>query len=157
MTLDIPRPALVLLVGPSGAGKSTFAKANFRPTEIVSSDDLRERVADDSNDQNASADAFRILALLLNGRLKRRLTAVVDATNLRSGNRRRLRSLATRYGIPVVAVVFDLPEQAYRDNNARRPHRRVEEDVMDNQFDLMRQSLIDIPTEGYASVLFVGR
>jgi predicted kinase len=93
---EFPEPSLVLLIGPSGAGKSTFAAATFRPTQVISSDELRERLSDDAADQDASAEAFRILALLVNGRLKRRLTAVVDATNLRAGNRRRLRSFASR-------------------------------------------------------------
>src|SRR6185312_7187310 len=82
--LNLPNPALVLLVGPSGAGKTTFARDHFARYQVVSSDELRAWVSDDPNDQAASADAFRILALLVNGRLKRRLTAVVDATNLRA-------------------------------------------------------------------------
>lgn len=156
VTLDIPKPALVLLVGPSGAGKSTFARQHFEPNQIISSDELRARVADDSNDQGASADAFRILALLLNGRLRRRLTAVVDATNLRAVNRRRLRSVAARYGLPVVAVLFDLPEAEYIANNARRAGRQVDDDVLDMQMVLMRQALLDVPGEGYAAIHRVG-
>jgi len=157
MALTFPDPALVLLIGPSGAGKSTFARANFRATQIVSSDALRALVSDDPDDQNASADAFRILALLLNARLKRRLTAVVDATNLRAGNRRRLRSLAARYGVPVVAVVFDLPERAFFDNNAQRPDRRVGDGVIARHVELMRVAVEDVANEGYAAVFFVRR
>lgn len=152
MTLTIPEPSLVLLVGPSGAGKSTFARAHFRPTEIVSSDDFRAWVADNRDDQDASADAFRILALVLNGRLRRRLTAVVDATNLRARNRRPLASVAQRYSVPVVAVVFDFVDEAYFANNARRPDRRVQEDVVVDQIDLLRQAIVDLPREGYAAV-----
>ena len=62
--LNLPEPALVLLVGPSGAGKSTFARQHFQPNQVISSDDLRARIADDPNDQDASAEAFRILALM---------------------------------------------------------------------------------------------
>lgn len=157
MALSIPNPALVLLVGPSGAGKSTFARAHFRPTEIISSDELRERVSDDANDQVASADAFRVLALLVNARLKRRLNAVIDATNLRARNRKRLAALAVRYGVPVVAIAFDLPEQDYFNNNVRRPDRRVEPHVITDQIELMRQALLDLHGEGYAAIHFVGR
>jgi predicted kinase len=155
--LNLPEPVLVLLVGPSGAGKSTFAREHFAPIQVVSSDELRERVSDDPNDQDASAEAFRIMALLLNGRLRRRLTAVVDATNLRPVNRRRLRSLAARYGVPVVAIVFDLAEQAFYDNNARRPDRVVSGEVIAHQVELMRAAVADIPAEGYAQVVVVGR
>jgi predicted kinase len=155
--LNLPNPALALLVGPSGAGKSTFARDHFEAYQVISSDELRARLADDANDQDASAEAFRILALLLNGRLRRRLTAVVDATNLRATNRRRLRSLAARYGVPVVAIVFDLPEQAFHDNNARRPDRRVSDEVVADQIELMREAIAAIPGEGYAQVVVVGR
>ena len=155
--LNLPEPVLVLLVGPSGAGKSTFAREHFTPNQMISSDELRERVSDDPNDQDASAEAFRILALLLNGRLRRRLTAVVDATNLRAMNRRRLRALAARYGVPVVAILFDLPEQAFYDNNVRRPDRVVSNDVIANQIKLMREAVADIPAEGYARIVVVGR
>ncbi len=152
VTLVIPEPSLVLLVGPSGAGKSTFARAHFRPTEIISSDDLRAWVADNPDDQDASPDAFRILALLLNGRLRRRLTAVVDATNLRARNRRRLAAIAVRHGLPVVAIVFDFADEAYFANNARRPDRRVQESVVVDQIALLRQATVDLPAEGYAAV-----
>ena len=155
--LNLPEPALVLLIGPSGAGKSTFAREHFGPNQVVSSDALRGWVADDPNDQDASAEAFRILALVLNGRLRRRLTAVVDATNLRRVNRQRLRALAARYGVPVVAIVFDLPDAAFYDNNAQRPDRRVADDVVANQIELMRQAVAEVPGEGYARVVVIGR
>jgi len=154
--LDLPAPSLVLLIGPSGAGKTTFAAEHFEPNQVVSSDELRGRLADDQNDQDASAEAFRILALVLNGRLRRRLTAVVDATNLRAVNRRRLRALAARYGVPVVAILFDLPERAFYDNNARRPDRQVADDVLADQIELMRQAVGDVPGEGYARVVVIG-
>jgi protein phosphatase len=104
--LTIPYPSLVLLVGPSGSGKSTFAEKHFTRSEIISSDLLREMISDDPSNQEASAEAFRVLALLANGRLKRRLTTVVDATNLGSANRRRYRQLASRYGVPVVEIAM---------------------------------------------------
>lgn len=150
--LAIPDPSLVLLVGPSGAGKSTFAAAHFRPTEVLSSDDLRGWVSDDPNDQGASADAFRILALLLNGRLKRRLLAVVDATNLRAANRRRLAKLAGRYGVPVVAIAFALADGDYARNNRLRRGRQVEPEVIAGQAALMQAAMADLPGEGYAAL-----
>ena len=44
--LPIPELSLVVLIGASGSGKSTFARAQFRPTEVISSDFCRGLVAD---------------------------------------------------------------------------------------------------------------
>ena len=76
--LGIPEPALVVLVGPSGAGKSTWAAALFRSEEIVSSDALRAVVGSGTADLEASADAFTLLDQIVDARLGRRLTTVVD-------------------------------------------------------------------------------
>ena len=150
--LIIPEPALVVLVGPSGAGKSTFAGMHFKPTEIISSDSLRAMLSDDPSDQDASAEAFRVLAILANGRLKRRLTTVIDATNLRAANRRRFRQLASRYGIPAIAVAFDLSPEQYQAHNRRRPDRVVEDDVVADQASRMRDAMAALPLEGYSAL-----
>jgi predicted kinase len=57
--------------------------------------------------------------------------------------------------VPVVAVLFDLPAAEYFARNAGRPDRRVAEDVVDYQIDLMRQAVADVPREGYAAVYVV--
>jgi protein phosphatase len=150
--MKVPDPALVLLVGPSGSGKSTFAQAHFRPTEIVSSDAIRAMLSNDPGDQGASAEAFDVLAILVNGRLRRGLTTVVDATNLRAANRKRYRGLAKRYGVPTVAIAFDLPAQLYLARNSARPDRVVEDDVVADQADRMAHALADLPAEDYAAL-----
>ena len=152
MQIYIPAPALVLLVGPSGSGKSTFARAHFTPTEVISSDALRAMLADDSANQDASAEAFRILSLLANGRLKRRLTTVIDATNLRAANRKTFRQLASRYGIPTVAIAFDLPVVLYSENNRLRPDRVVDAEVVADQTERMREAMPDLLEESFGAV-----
>jgi protein phosphatase len=151
-TITIPDLALVLLIGPAGAGKSTFAAAHFKPVEIVSSDHLRELLTNDPADQSASADAFRILALMVAGRLKRRLTTVVDATSLRAENRRRYRQLAARHGIPVVAIAFDMSPQTYHNRNRGRSGRVVDDVVVERQIDQMAATLAALPSEGYSAL-----
>lgn len=156
VTLTIPDPSLVLLIGPSGAGKSTFAARHFEPTEIISSDALRAMLTNDPSDQDASAEAFRVLSMLANGRLKRRLLTVIDATNLRVGSRKQFRQLAARYGIPTVAVAFDLPAEVFAVHNRQRPDRAVDAEVLADQTERMRDAMADLPTEDY-NALFVLR
>jgi predicted kinase len=153
--LVIPKPALVLLVGPSGSGKSTFGAEHFKPAEIVSSDSLREMVSDDPSDQNASAEAFKLLALIANGRLRRRLTTVIDATNLRAANRKRLRQVASRYGIPTVAIAFDLPVEVYMEHNRLRRDRMVDAEVVADQAARMTEAMTDLAEERYAAVYII--
>jgi predicted kinase len=148
----IVQPTLVLLVGPSGAGKSTFAARSFSDTEILSSDRIRTMLSDDPSDQGASADAFRVLAILANGRLKRRLTTVIDATNLRAASRKSYRKVAARYGIPTIAIAFDLRAETYAEHNRGRPDRVVESFVVADQSERMREALELLPTEGYAAL-----
>jgi protein phosphatase len=150
--LTIPEPALVILVGPSGSGKSTFARTHFKRSEIVSSDVLREMISDDPSNQDASAEAFRVLALLVNGRLKRRLTTVIDATTLRAANRRRFRQLASRYGVPVICVAFDFSADTYNAHNRDRADRVVEDEVVAGQASRMRDAMASLPLEDYASL-----
>ena len=151
----VPTPALVLLVGPSGSGKSTFARKHFSASEVVSSDGLREMVSDNAADQDASAEAFKLLALIANGRLRRRLTTVIDATNLRAVNRKPLRKAASRYGIPTVAIAFDLPVEVYMERNERRPDRVVDAEVVADQAERMTEAVSDLADEGYAAVYVI--
>ena len=130
----VPGLALVLLIGPSGSGKSTFARRHFKPTEVLSSDFFRALVSDDEADQTASRDAFEVLYLVAEKRLRRGRLTVVDATNTTAEARSRLLELAQRYHVPAVAIVFDLPPEICLQRDAQRPGRRVGQDVIARQF-----------------------
>ena len=118
MRIELPHPALVLLVGPTSSGKSTFAAAHFRPTEIVSSDRCRAPVCDDENDQSATDAAFEVLHLLVDKRLEGKRLTVVDATNVRRQARGALLALARHHSLPAVAIVLDLPPGVPRTTRA---------------------------------------
>lgn len=152
MKLVIPDPALVLLIGPTGSGKSTFAAANFKPAEIVSTDHLRGLLSNDPADQSASAEAFQILNVIVNGRLSRRLTTVVDATSLLAPNRARYRGYAAKHGVPVVVVAFDLAPHTYHFRNRGRYGRIVDDDVVERQIEQMAKAMVALRAESYAAV-----
>jgi protein phosphatase len=147
--LTVPDPSLVALVGPSGGGKSTFAGRHFPRPAILSSDELRAVIAGDANDQSASAEAFKVLALLVDGRLRRQLLTVVDATNLRRDSRRRWLRMARRYGLAAIAICFDFPVSVYVELNDRRQGRRVEEDIVRAQVERLSLTRDDLVAEGW--------
>lgn len=147
----LPATALVVLIGVAGCGKSTFASRHWRETEVVSSDHCRALVADDPGDQGASADAFAVLHLIVEARLRRGLLTVVDATNVTAGARRRPLALARGRGTPPVAIVFDLPLDVCLRRNAGRS-RRVDEDVVAQQYADLRASLPQLADEGFHTI-----
>ena len=155
--MRLPSPALVVLVGPSGAGKSTWAAKWFREDQIVSTDRLRALVGEGEDDQRASKDAFDVLDLVVDRRLKRGLVTVVDSLALDAKRRASLRAMAERRGVPCVAVAFDTPPDVCRARNRGRTGRRaVPAKVVTDQlkaFAGVRPSLDD---EGFAGVHAVG-
>ncbi|HET7169393.1 MAG TPA: AAA family ATPase [Candidatus Limnocylindrales bacterium] len=151
--LEIPDPALVVLVGAAGSGKSTLAARLFDADEVLSSDALREAVSGDAADQSASAMAFRILHRTLARRLGAGRLTVVDATNVRRVDRRSLLERARVAGVPAVAVVLDIDPVLIQARNASRP-RVVDPTVVDRHSRAVRTTVDrgDLAAEGFLSV-----
>lgn len=141
MKITIPELALVVLVGPSGSGKSSFARAHFRPTEVLSSDTCRGLVRDDENDQAATSDAFEVLHFIGAKRLAAAKLTLVDATNVQEEARKPLVALAREYHCLPVAIVFDLPEKLCQERNRGRPDRTFGPHVIRQQSQQLRRSM----------------
>ena len=150
--LSIPELSLVLLVGVTGSGKSTFARANFKPTEVISSDFCRGLVADDENDQSATPAAFELLRFIVGQRLKAGRLTVVDATNVQPEARRDLVLVAREYDVLPVAIVLDLPERLCAERNAQRPDRDFGPHVIRRQRQQLRRHRNGLPREGFRTV-----
>jgi F420-dependent oxidoreductase-like protein len=116
----LPDPCLVVLVGATAAGKSHWAAEWFHPDQVVASDRLRAVVGTGERDQRASRDAFELLDLIVEKRLRRQLTTVVDSTGLEAGRREAWRALAARHDVPAFAVVLDTPAALVRERNRAR-------------------------------------
>ena len=150
--LSIPELSLVLLVGVTGSGKSTFARAHFKPTEVISSDFCRGLVADDENDQSATPAAFELLRFIVGQRLKAGRLTVVDATNVQPEARRDLVLVAREYDVLPVAIVLDLPERLCAERNAQRPDRDFGPHVIRRQRQQLRRHLKSLSREGLRTV-----
>jgi alkanesulfonate monooxygenase SsuD/methylene tetrahydromethanopterin reductase-like flavin-dependent oxidoreductase (luciferase family)/predicted kinase len=146
--VQIPDPALVVLVGASGSGKSTWAAEHYRDSEVVSSDALRAVVGSGTADLDASEDAFRLLDQIVDGRVRRGLTVVVDTLGLDPIRRNAWASLARQAGLATVAVVFDTPTAVCRSRNAARD-RPVPANVLSTQLQRMREVRAELEAEGW--------
>jgi protein phosphatase len=150
--LGIPELSLVVLVGVSGSGKSTFARAHFKPTEVISSDYCRGLVADDENDQSATPDAFDVLQYIAGKRLAAGRLTVIDATNVQPEARAPLVALAREHDVLPVAIVFDLPAAICAERNKSRPDRDFGVHVIRRQQSQLRRSLRFLQKEGFRTV-----
>jgi protein phosphatase len=151
-TIEIPELALVALIGASGSGKSTFARQHFQSTEVLSSDFFRGLVSDDENDQAATPDAFDTLYYLLAKRLARGKLTVVDATNVRTEDRKRLVEHAGKYHCFAVAIVIDTPERICQDRNHQRPDRAFGSHVVHRQIAELKRGLRGLERDGFRHV-----
>ena len=95
---------LHMMIGPSGAGKSSYVKNNawwMACSAVISSDALRMEITGTLRDMSVNDQVFSVMHALTKARLTGGLTTVIDATNLRSRDRRALRDCA-----PTDAKIF---------------------------------------------------
>ncbi|HEX3337306.1 MAG TPA: LLM class flavin-dependent oxidoreductase [Jatrophihabitans sp.] len=154
MASGVPDPAIVVLVGAAGAGKSEWARARYRPQEVVSSDDLRGLVGSGRHDLDASTDAFRLLDDIVSARARRGLTCVVDTLGLEPSRRSAYLAVARAHGLPAVAVVFDVPARLARQRNAARD-RPVPAPALTAQLRRTAEARAEVEAEGWDQVVVV--
>jgi predicted kinase len=96
------------MVGLPGSGKSTYLdRLGVTP---LSSDAIRQLLADDATDQTIHSRVFSTIRYLLRQRLAiGRVVTYVDATHLTPGERRPYTKIARQHGCDVEAVFFDMP------------------------------------------------
>lgn len=150
--VEVPRPALVVLIGPAGSGKTTWARTHFAANEVVSADALRAMVGSGEADLDASVDAFAVLDTIVAARLRRGLTTVVDALGLDAPRRRAVVDLARAAGLTCVAVVFRTALDVCRARNRTRD-RPVPAPALRSQH--RRTAEIDLTADGFDDVLTV--
>jgi len=143
-------PLVLVLVGLPASGKSTWARENG--ITALSSDALRELLADDATDQSIHREVFRHLRALLRTRIAiGRACTAVDATNLTPKERRPYIEIARKLGARVEAVVFDTPlEECLKRNRARA--RVVPEAAMQTMAGKLRRPST---SEGFARIRVV--
>jgi predicted kinase len=121
---EFPEPSLVVLVGPIASGKSTWAQTRFRRNEIVSLARLQGAVGRDDYDRQATRVAYELLERIVDVRLERELTVVIDTDGLDDGRRSRWLAAAEAHSIAAVAVFFSVDVETCLARNSASPNPR---------------------------------
>jgi protein phosphatase len=158
--LRVEPGSLVVTVGSAGSGKTKWVRRNFATHEVVALDELRRLVSGSETNYDATYEAVDILFLVLEGRLKRGLTTVLDGTFLSPPVRHKVLALARRHRRRTMAVCFHIPaELATLRNRAgsKQPlsGRQIREQVAKVR-DFIAQHTGGRNQEGWARVVFFG-
>ena len=154
-----------LMVGLAGSGKSTIAKeieysirmsypkydeyGRADKVVLISSDDIREEILGDVNDQTQNDKVFSHIHKLIKQAVRDYNHIIVDATNLTIKNRRALLNcLDDKKDYHKIAYIVNTPIEKCKDNNSKRD-RKVPEYVIDNQ---AKKFEIPFANEGFDSI-----
>ena len=127
-------PELLMLVGLPGSGKSTYIKKYFNQNlRVHSSDDIREELSGDVNNQDINALVFETLHKRVKEDLKNGISCVYDATNI--SWKRRKAFLDSLKGIKCwkVCHIIATPYEVCLQQNQERD-RKVPEEVIDRMY-----------------------
>ena len=151
MELKLPAPSLIVLIGPSGSGKSTWALEHFTTGQVVSSDSLRAQVGAGEDDQAASPVAFDLVEQIVEERLRRGLTTIIDTLGYDRDARLRWIEKAHAAGIEAHAVIFDTPAEVCEQRNAERL-RPIPKSVLKRQLSRFENVVEDLGHDGFDGI-----
>ena len=144
-------PDLIMLVGIPASGKSSYARQNYKDYKIYSSDELREKLFNDVNDQVHNDELFRYIHKNIIKDLKDGNDVVYDATNIYSRNRRNFLSKLSDINCNKICIVFNVDINKCKLRNSTR-ERKVPEEVIDKMYNKIETPSID---EGFDEIYYV--
>ena len=125
------KPEFLMLVGLPGSGKSTYIKKYFNQNlKVHSSDDIREELSGDVNNQDINKQVFELLHKRVKEDLKNGISCVYDATNI-SWKRRKafleeLKSIPCWKICHIIATPFEICLEQNEQRDRKVPYEVIE-------------------------------
>jgi predicted kinase len=125
------KPEFLMLVGLPGSGKSTYIKKYFNQNlRVHSSDDIREELSGDVNNQDINKQVFELLHKRVKEDLRNGISCVYDATNI-SWKRRKafleeLNSIDCWKVCHIIATPFEVCLEQNRQRDRKVPYEVIE-------------------------------
>ena len=114
---------LIIMCGISGSGKSTKAKELKEEYNavIISTDEIRQKVFKDVNDQKHNKEVFRIAYDEINIFIELSYNVIFDATNIKFSSIKELKKNIENWNdINKILYIIDTPiDKAIKQNNTR--------------------------------------
>lgn len=133
---------LVILCSLPGSGKSTYIQENFKGYEVISLDEIREKIAKCRSNQNFDLEVVRAAHDKLKELMRNRVNVVWDATNFRKDFRGKIAQIGFNYKAFVEIVFINRPIDVILKQNKKRTHV-VPYNAIDNQIKLFQKPDID--------------
>lgn len=129
------KPTLTFLIGVPASGKTTYANKFLKndDTIILSSDDIREEIFKDANNQSNNALVFKTLYERAKQCLSNGKNVVLDSTNTDKNLRKKALEIFKDFDIIKQAIIFETPLEKCIQQDQNRT-RKVGENVINKFF-----------------------
>lgn len=142
---------LLILNGVMGSGKSTFIKENHLEDFVISSDELRIKMAGFDMSENGlvisqkkDRQVWSTLYTILETRMEMGLFTVVDAMHLHTRDFKKYKELADLYGYKIYVKRFDdvTLEELLQRNAERESYKQIPVDVIVKKFEVFTNQVL---------------
>jgi len=127
-------------IGIPGSGKTTFLGKDLNESFYICADDIRKELTGNASDQGRNNEVWELLYERVHDILMGEDSLVIDVTNTRRSDRRKMIEFCHEHGAEVHGIWFDTPLDVCKERNALR-ERVVPEHVLDR----MHRQLVEWP------------
>lgn len=141
---------LLILNGVMGSGKSTFIKENHLEDFVISSDELRIKMAGFDMSENGlvisqkkDRQVWAVLYTMLETRMEMGLFTIVDAMHLHTRDFKKYKELADLYGYEIYVKRFEVSlDELLQRNVERESYKQIPENVIAKKYEVFTNQVL---------------